>query len=81
MRILNSVTKVIKEKSLLFSKSLMTLQRRLSEKDILELEKLGINRSLIDALSAEEARDLLRALRFVLQKYRDARETETASPA
>lgn len=58
----------------------MARQRRLSDKDISELEKLGINRSLIDALSAEEACELLRALRLVLQKYRDAR-TEAASHA
>lgn len=78
MCILNYPTKVIKEKSRLFSKSSMARQRRFSDKDISELEKLGVNRSLIDELSAEEARELLRALRLVLRKYRDAKTAATS---
>lgn len=55
---------------------------RLSEKDVLELEKLGIKRSLMEELSASEARELLRALRLALQRYRDAQNAgATASPA
>ena len=58
----------------------MARQDRPSEKDVSELEKLGISRSLIDDLSASEAKELLRALRLALQRYREARETDPPAP-
>ncbi|MEO9296283.1 MAG: hypothetical protein ABI347_11890 [Nitrososphaera sp.] len=54
-------------------------RRPSSKKDVSELEKLGVNRSLIEELSASEARELLRALRLVMKKYRDTQRE--AGPA
>ena len=54
-------------------------QRWHSERNILELERLGISRSLIGDLSASEAKERLRALLFVLQRYMEARETNPAA--
>lgn len=44
-----------------------------------ELEKLGISKTLLQALSAREARELLDALEFVLQRYKAIqKESSTA---
>jgi hypothetical protein len=59
----------------------MARKRRPSEKDISELEKLGVNRSLVEELSANEARELLGALQLVMQKYRDAQRAGPATSA
>lgn len=58
----------------------MAGQRKPGEKDMSELEKLGMSRSLIEELSASEAKELLRALRLALQRYREARETDPPAP-
>jgi hypothetical protein len=57
----------------------MARQRRPSDGTIEELKKLGISESLIKELSAEEARELLRALKFVLKKYEEIRKKESAA--
>jgi hypothetical protein len=44
-----------------------------------ELEKLGISRSLLERLSAREARELLDALEFVLQRYKAIQKESTST--
>jgi hypothetical protein len=57
----------------------MARQGKPSDKTVEELKKLGVSWSLVRELSDEEARELLRALKYVLKKFEEIRKKESAA--